>query len=117
MERMYYIIESPTLGALQSVEHEPDGKVRPRYSVTGPRSDAYHFRTFTRAEDMRDMLVNSYARGSKNIKIRRSSDWKAYCDDCNMFADAWHEHSPECRVYKETMAKHGYNPDPKRRRR
>jgi hypothetical protein len=108
MTHTYYIVESPTLGTLKDMEFEYDGKPKPRYSVSGARTDnAILYSKLKDAVLARDMLRHAKARGHKTLTIVRTSDFRTLCDECGGWIDYSYGnpkgHDEQCTVWRKWL--------------
>jgi hypothetical protein len=111
MTHTYYIIESPTLGTLKDTEYDHDGKLHASYSISGARTEnAILFHRIEQAEQVRNQLRDSKARGHKTLTIVRTDDFRSLCDECLGWIDNSYGnpkgHADTCSVWRKWLAAH-----------
>lgn len=110
---MFYIIEHTRRGTFREMDHDWRAGKRihiPRFSSSGMRGDPdkeQQFPSVEAARAMFDRIVSADGgRMTKDLKVRRSSDWKYICLDCRAWCESWHDHLRNCPVYREEVARH-----------
>jgi hypothetical protein len=87
------------------------GGLKPRFSITGLRSDADKAKQYRNMWDAIGDVTAIAAANEKlanQLKIRRSNDWKYLCDSCGNWCEHWHDHKKDCHIYRDEVARHGY---------
>lgn len=114
----YFIIEHPTRGTVRELEFDDNprhsgGGLKPRFSTTGMRNDPDRAKQYRSVEHAITDVVAIAAANEKlanQLKIRRSSDWKYLCSECNQWCEQWFNHAKTCSVYTDELKAHGIKP-------